>query len=56
METLTPVTMQKLLESPDWEMYTPEQLKQALTEYAAEFTQEEEALKDAYAKSRSLAD
>lgn len=52
METLTPVTMQKLLESPDWEMYTPEQLKQALTEYAAEFTQEEEALKDAYAKSQ----
>ncbi len=48
METLTPVTMQKLLASPDWEQYTPEQLKQALAEYAAAGEEQEKALDDAY--------
>lgn len=52
METLTPVTMQKLLNSPDWEDYTPEQLKQALLEFAAQENAQEEALEDAYAKSQ----
>lgn len=49
METLTPVTMQKLLESPDWENYTPEQLKQALAEYAMEAYDQEAAMETAYA-------
>lgn len=52
METLTPVTLQKLLESPDWENYTPEQLKQALAEYAKEAADQEAALDTAYAKEQ----
>ena len=52
METLTPVTLQKLLESPDWENYTPEQLKQALTEYAEETAEQEAVLDSAYAKDQ----
>ena len=52
METLTPVTMQKLLEDPNWENYTPEQLKQALTEYAAEGQSAEAELDRAYADSQ----
>lgn len=49
METLTPVTMQKLLQSPDWENYTPEQLKQALAEYGMEAYDQEAAMETAYA-------
>jgi len=52
METLTPVTMQKLLADPDWENYTPEQLKEALADYAAQSYGEEEALSNEYAKSQ----
>ncbi len=52
METLTPVTLQKLLESPDWENYTPEQLKQALAEYAKETAEEEAVLDSAYARDQ----
>ncbi len=52
METLTPVTMQKLLDNPDWEQYTPEQLKQALEEYARETAGQSEPLDNAYAKEQ----
>lgn len=52
METLTPVTMQKLLESPDWENYTPEQLKEALADYAKEEAAQENQLNDAYAREQ----
>lgn len=52
METLTPVTLEKLLESPDWENYTPEQLKTALTEYAEELEAKEQADDNAYVKYR----
>lgn len=52
METLTPVTMKKLLEGPDWEQYTPEQLKQALEEYAEEAGEQKEALDGAYARAQ----
>lgn len=52
METLTPVVMRKLLESPDWENYTPEQLKQALAEYALEMQEEEQAADDAYLREQ----
>ncbi len=52
METLTPVTMQKLLEDPDWEQYTPEQLKQVLEEYAEETAQQSEELDHAYARAQ----
>lgn len=52
METLTPVTMQKLLQNPDWENYTPEQLKAALEEYAEETSAKEEALDISYAESQ----
>ena len=52
METLTPVTMQKLLEDPNWEQYTPEQLKQALEEYAKEAAEQSEELDHAYAKEQ----
>lgn len=52
METLTPVTMQRLLQSPDWESYTPEQLKQALEEYMSELSEQEEVLDRSYAESQ----
>ncbi len=52
METLTPITMRKLMESPDWENYTPEQLKEALTEYAEETAEQENILEHEYAKSQ----
>lgn len=52
METLTPVTMQRLLQSPDWESYTPEQLKQALEEYVSELSEQEEMLDRSYAESQ----
>lgn len=45
LETLTPVKMQKLLENPEWENYTPEQLKEALSQMAQE-TEAEEAKAD----------
>lgn len=50
METLTPVTMQKLLESPDWEKYTPEQLKQAVMEYQKDLSVKEESADSEYAR------
>ncbi len=52
METLTPVTMKKLLDTPEWENYTPEQLKQVLEEYAKETVGQENALDQAYAQSQ----
>ena len=52
METLTPVTMQKLLECPDWENYTPEQLKQALSEYVGEASEQEQVLQNEYVKNQ----
>lgn len=52
METLTPVSMQKLLENADWENYTPEQLKQALLDLEKELSAKEQELDDAYAKSQ----
>ncbi len=52
METLTPVVMQKLLENPDWENYTPEQLKQAILEYAEETSGQERALDSKYAEAQ----
>ena len=52
METLTPVTLEKILESPDWENYTPEQLKAALAEYAEELKSTEQAEDNAYVKYR----
>lgn len=45
LETLTPVKMQKLLENPEWENYTPEQLKEALSQMAQE-TEAKEAEAD----------
>lgn len=48
METLTPVVMQKLLRDPGWENYTPEQLKQALADYAREAERQEQKLDDRY--------
>lgn len=52
METMTPVAMQRLLEEPNWENYTPEQLKQALYSYAEELAGQETELTDAYAKEQ----
>ncbi len=52
METLTPVTMKKLLETPEWEDYTPEQLKQALEEYAKETANQSDPLNNAYAREQ----
>lgn len=52
METLTPVSMQKLLESGDWENYTPEQLKQALLDLEEELSVKEQELDEAYARSQ----
>lgn len=52
METLTPVTMQRLLQNTDWENYTPEQLKQALAEYMSELSEQEKIYDDNYAKSQ----
>lgn len=52
METLTPVTMQRLLEDPDWENFTPEQLKQALLEYAGEAAEQENVLEREYAQNQ----
>lgn len=52
MESLTPVTMQKMLEDPNWEQYTPEQLKQALEEYANEAAEQSKELEHAYAKQQ----
>lgn len=49
LETLTPAVMKKLLESPDWENYTPEQLKQAAEEYREEFAEQEKTLDYEYA-------
>lgn len=51
-KTLTPVTMQRLLENSDWENYTPEQLKEALMEYAKETQEADLALEHDYAKSQ----
>lgn len=50
METMTPVTMKKLLESPEWESYTPEQLKEVLMQYAARTVEEDAQLEYEYAK------
>lgn len=52
METLTPVTMQRLLQNTDWENYTPEQLKQALAEYMSELSEQEKIYDDNYVKSQ----
>ncbi|MBO5373501.1 MAG: hypothetical protein J6A75_12420 [Lachnospiraceae bacterium] len=50
METLTPNTLEKLLESSDWENYTPEQLKAALEDYAKEMTAQEQETDNAYVR------
>lgn len=52
LETLTPAVMQKLLTSPDWENYTPEQLKEAVNEYREELFAEENTADYEYAKSQ----
>lgn len=48
LETLTPVKMQKLMEGPDWENYTPEQLKQALMQMSEETEAKEAADREYY--------
>lgn len=52
METMTPVTMKKLLESPEWENYTPEQLKEVLMQYARETAEEDTRLEYEYARTQ----
>ena len=52
LETLTPAVMQRLLESPDWENYTPEQLKEVVNEYREELSAEESTTDYKYAKSQ----
>lgn len=53
LETLTPVKMQKLLSDPDWENYTPEQLKQALLQISEETAAEEEVLNREYLQNQA---
>ncbi|MCM1258000.1 MAG: DUF6240 domain-containing protein [Roseburia sp.] len=48
LETLTPVKMQKLLESPKWENYTPEQMKEALSQMSQETAAKEAAADQEY--------
>jgi len=52
LETLTPVKMQRLLENPDWENYTPEQLKQALLNMSQETAPQEEKLEHEYLQTQ----
>lgn len=53
LETLTPVKMQKLMESPGWEDYTPEQLKQALMQMSQETEAEEAKADQEYYKAQA---
>lgn len=53
MESLTPVVMQKLLSDPDWENYTPEQLKWQVENYKEELSDQERAADYDYAKSQT---
>lgn len=53
LETLTPVKMQKLMESPGWENYTPEQLKQALMQMSQETEAEEAKADQEYYKAQA---
>lgn len=52
METMTPVAMKKLLQSSDWEDYTPEELKEVLMQYANETAEQEKIAEHEYAKSQ----
>lgn len=52
MDTLTPQNLEKILENPQWEEYTPEQLKAALAQYAAELEAAETETDNAYIKYR----
>lgn len=52
METMTPIAMKKLLQSPDWEDYTPEELKEVLMQYADETAEQEKIAEHEYAKSQ----
>lgn len=52
METMTPVAIKKLLQSPDWEDYTPEELKEVLMQYADEAAEQEKIAEHEYAKSQ----
>lgn len=52
METLTPNTLKKLMESSDWEDYTPEQLKEALTRYAEETAEVDNQSEYTYAQNQ----
>lgn len=53
LETLTPVKMQKLMESPEWENYTPEQLKHALADMSEAAEAEEAAAEQEYYKAQA---
>ncbi len=53
LETLTPVKMQKLMESPGWEDYTPEQLKQVLMQMSQETEAEEAKADQEYYKAQA---
>lgn len=53
LETLTPVKMQKLLENPEWENYTPEQMKQALSQMSQETEAKETAIDKEYYKAQA---
>lgn len=53
LETLTPVKMQKLLENPEWENYTPEQMKQALSQMSQETEAKETPIDKEYYKAQA---
>lgn len=53
LETLTPVKMQRLMENPEWENYTPEQLKQALMQMSGEAEEKEAAANQEYYKAQA---